>query len=136
MSIVVDTSVWIDFFRGIQSAHVTHLNIALEQQTVLLPDMALAEILLGVTTDSQAREIEKELASLELVQIGGRELAVSSARNYRYLRSKGVTIRGTIDLMIGTWCIENDIALLHNDRDYRPMEQHLGLKCVTAATFQ
>lgn len=128
MSILVDTSVWIDFLKGLDAPHVGLLSRALSTHQILLPDVALAEILVGVKSEKIAAQIEHELKEFTVINIAGRALAVSAARNYRQLRSKGVTIRSTIDLLIGAWCIEKDIPLLHNDRDYAFMEEHLGLR--------
>lgn len=128
MSILVDTSVWIDFLRGVDARHVAALDSAIQSQRILIPDVALAEILLGLRNEKIARQVELDLRRFEVIDIGGREMAVKAARNYRTLRTKGSTIRSTLDLMIGTWCIEHDVPLLHNDRDYLFMEMHLGLK--------
>lgn len=128
MTMLVDTSVWIDYLRGNEARHVAILDNAIQSKLVLIPDVALAEILLGLQSDTIAKQVEMDLRRFEVVDIGGRELAIKAAQNYRALRAKGNTIRSTIDLMIGTWCIEHDVPLLHNDRDYGFMETHLGLK--------
>ena len=128
MSVLVDTSVWIDFLRGVEARHVAALDSAIQTQRVLIPDIALAEILLGLRSEKIARQVEMDLRLFEIADIGGREFAIMAARNYRALRAKGCTIRSTVDLMIGTWCIVQNIPLLHNDRDYLFMEKHLGLK--------
>ena len=125
---LVDTSVWIDYLRGVEARHVEVLDNAVRSELVLIPDVALAEVLLGLRNERIAKEVELDLRRFEVVEIGGRVLAVNAARNYRILRAKGNTIRSTIDLMIGTWCIEHDVPLLHNDRNYGFMERHLGLK--------
>jgi predicted nucleic acid-binding protein len=131
MRIVADTSVWIDFYRNPSVQHAVKLDAAMGLQDVLVPDLVLAEVLRGIASDSLAGAIEREFGHFEIVQVGGREMAVLAAQNYRFLRGKGITIRGTIDLLIGTWCIENRVPLLHNDRDFDAMEQHLGLVCVS-----
>ena len=128
MSILVDTSVWIDYLRGVDASHVVALENAMASRTIFMPDVALAEILLGLRSDKVAEKIEAELREFEVINVGGRQLAIQAARNYRLLRAEGKTVRSTVDLMIGTWCIEEKVPLLHNDRDYHFMEQHLGLK--------
>lgn len=128
MSLLVDTSVWIDYLRGVDASHVLALDKAMGSRTIFMPDVALAEILLGLASEKLAEKIETELREFEVINAGGRHLAIQAARNYRLLRAKGKTIRSTVDLMIGTWCIEENVPLLHNDRDYHFMEQHLGLK--------
>ncbi len=136
MNVLVDTSVWIDYFRGVDAGHIRALERALNKDNVLLPDLTLAELLLGVPTEAVATRLEQQLEAFELADIGGHELSIVAARNYRILRSKGITIRSTIDLLIGTWCIETNAHLLHNDRDYAYMQQHLGLQCVPTDLFQ
>jgi predicted nucleic acid-binding protein len=128
--IVADTSVWIDLLKDTQTPQAATLEIAINSDRVLLPDLIFVEILKGLRSDKQAREIEKMLEPFDIVIIGGRELAATAARNFRLLRKSGVTLRGTIDLLIGTWCIENEVPLLHKDRDFEAMEKHLGLICV------
>ncbi len=128
MSILVDTSVWIDFLQGVDATHASLLERAISTREILIPDVALVEILVGVRSEKIAEQIQQELKDFTVINIASRALAVGAARNYRLLRSKGITIRSTIDLLIGTWCIEKDIPLLHNDRDYSFMEEHLGLR--------
>ena len=136
MSIAADTSVWIDYFRNPESRHARALNASIESVGVCVPDVVLLEVLRGIASEKSARTAQAEFEHFELVQVGGRSLAVAAARNYRLLREKGVTVRGTIDLMIGTWCIVNNTALLHNDRDFEMMERHLGLECVPVEKYQ
>jgi predicted nucleic acid-binding protein len=131
MRIVADTSVWIDFYRNPGAKHAVKLDAAMDLQDVLVPDLVLVEVLRGIASEPLASAIEREFEHFEIVQIGGREMAVLAAQNYRLLRAKGITIRGSIDLLIGTWCIENRVPLLHNDRDFDAMEQHLGLVCTS-----
>jgi predicted nucleic acid-binding protein len=128
--IVADTSVWIDLLKDTPTPQAAALEIAINLDRVLLPDLIFVEILKGLRSDEQAREIETMLEPFDIVVLGGRELAATAARNFRLLRKSGVTLRGTIDLMIGTWCIENEIPLLHKDRDFEAMAEHLGLTCV------
>jgi len=93
----------------------------------------LCEILQGLGDDRAARRVESLLRRFQIVPMVGEAIAVAAARNYRLLRQRGVTVRKTIDLLIGTWCIENRRPLLHDDRDFRPMVKHLGLAEVPTA---
>lgn len=125
--IVVDSSVWIDFLNGRDASHVRRLNAILGVEEVALGDLMLCEVLQGLKDERAARNVEALLRRFDIVAMGGAEIAVAAARNFRALRRRGVTVRTTIDLLIGTWCIENRAALLHNDNDFRPMARHLGL---------
>jgi predicted nucleic acid-binding protein len=129
--IVVDSSVWIDFLNGRRAAHVRELRSFLGTDEVIVGDLMLCEVLQGLGSERSARDVEMLLRRFQIVPMAGEAVAVLAARNYRALRRLGVTMRKTIDLFIGTWCIENRIALLHNDRDFQPMAQHLGLIEVT-----
>lgn len=125
--IVVDSSVWIDFLNGREAPHVKRLQMALGAEEIVVGDLMLCEILQGLKDERAARDVEALLRRFDIVPMAGDEIAVSGARNFRALRRKGITVRTTIDLLIGTWCIENRAALLHNDNDFRPMAKHLGL---------
>jgi predicted nucleic acid-binding protein len=125
--IVVDTSVWIDFLNGRTAPHVGRLRAALGKDEILVGDLTLCEVLQGLDNERAARNVEALLRRFQIVPMVGDAIAVAAARNFRSLRSRGVTIRKTIDLLIGTWCIVNNRALLHNDSDFRPMARHLGL---------
>jgi predicted nucleic acid-binding protein len=131
--IVVDSSVWIDFLNGRETPHVRRLHTILGVEEVIVGDLMLCEVLQGLKDERAARSVEALLRRFDIVPMGGDEIAVSAARNFRALRRKGVTVRTTIDLLIGTWCIENRTALLHNDNDFRPMARHLGLVEVPVA---
>ena len=126
--IFVDSSVWIDHFRDVQGPRTDALRDLLGDDSVLLGDLVLMEVLQGFTMDRLFEAAKIELSLVPLVQLGGRDLAVTAAANYRFLRAKGVTLRKTIDMLIGTWCILNQTPLLHSDRDFDPLEQHLGLQ--------
>lgn len=126
--ILVDSSVWIDFLNGKYSRHVSHLRSVLGVEELGLGDLMLCEVLQGLGSERAAREVETLLRRFDIVSIGGEALAVNAARNFRMLRRRGITIRKTIDLLIGTWCIEHDTPLLHNDRDFGPMIRYLGLR--------
>jgi predicted nucleic acid-binding protein len=125
--IVVDTSVWIDFLNGRDLSHTRRLRAALGSEEIIIGDLMLCEVLQGLATERTARRIEGLLCRFDIVPMAGEAIAVKAARNYRTLRQRGITIRKTIDLLIGTWCIENGKPLLHNDSDFRPMTKHLGL---------
>jgi predicted nucleic acid-binding protein len=136
MRFVTDTSVWVDYLRGLESRQTQILDAALDENRVILPDLVLLEVLRGVSSSKAAAWVESVMDDLEIVYVGGRKMAIEAAQNYRILRSRGLTIRGSIDLLIGTWCIENNVPLLHNDRDFGMMEQHLGLEPVVADELQ
>jgi predicted nucleic acid-binding protein len=126
--ILVDSSVWIDHLRNAVTRPVSHLRSLISRDELLVGDLILCEILQGLRTDTEARLVEEALREFEVVSLVGPELAVKAAANYRFLRSRGFTIRRTIDLMIGTFCIERGHSLLHGDRDFSPMAQYLGLQ--------
>lgn len=125
--IVVDSSVWIDFLNGRNASHVVALQSALGEIEIVVGDLMLCEVLQGLDGESAARKVEALLRRFEIVPMAGDAIAVAAARNFRLLRRRGIAIRKTIDLLIGTWCIENRRPLLHNDNDFRPMARYLGL---------
>jgi predicted nucleic acid-binding protein len=125
--IVVDSSVWIDFLNGRKAAHVKRLRAALGADEIIVGDLMLCEVLQGLADERAAREVEALLRRFAIVPMAGDAIAVAAARNFRYLRRRGITIRKTIDMLIGTWCIENRGPLLHNDGDFHVMTRHLGL---------
>lgn len=126
--ILVDSSVWIDFFRGTVTPQSERLDQLLGREPLLIGDLILAEVLQGFTSERDFNQARKMLGALELVNLGGAEMAVQAARNFRTLRAKGVIIRKTIDTFIATCCIEQDHALLFSDRDFDPFVLHLGLR--------
>lgn len=128
--IVVDTTVWIDYFRGTRTPHADWLETNLTSERLGLTDLILCEVLQGVPTDSQFDAVQEELLRFEVFETGTVELAVEAALNYRRLRVAGRTIRKTIDCLIATYCLIEGHALLHNDRDYDPFEDVLGLNVV------
>jgi predicted nucleic acid-binding protein len=127
--ILVDSSVWIDYFRGTNSVAAESLDQLLQAEPVAIGDLILAEVLQGFTSERDFAEARKLLTALQVVTLGGEALAIEAARNHRRLRALGFTVRKTIDTLIATWCIENDAVLLHNDRDFDAFEKHLGLRC-------
>ena len=127
--ILVDSSVWIDHLRNAVTRPVSQLrSLISREEELLVGDLILCEILQGLRTDTEAKLVEEALREFEVVSLVGPELAVKAAANYRFLRSRGFTIRRTIDLIIGTFCIERGHFLLHGDRDFSPMAQYLGLQ--------
>ena len=128
--ILVDSGVWIDYFRGVSNRQTDKLHSLLSSQLLAVGDLMLTEVLKGFNSEREFNRARAFLLTLDQVQIGGTELAVQAARNFRTLRALGVTVRKTIDVLIATRCIEDDIPLLHRDRDFDPFEQHLGLRVV------
>jgi predicted nucleic acid-binding protein len=128
--IVVDSTVWIDFLNGRNVGHVRRLLQLLGTSEIVVGDLMLCEVLQGLPGEREAREVEDHLRRFDIVPMAGDKIAVAAARNFRRLRNRGATVRKTIDLFIGTWCIENRMPLLHNDRDFLPMVRHLGLQQV------
>jgi predicted nucleic acid-binding protein len=125
--IVVDSSVWVDFLNGRNAPHVRQLRAVLGAEEIIVGDLMLCEVLHGLDSERAAQEVEALLRRFELVSMAGDAIATAAARNFRSLRKRGITVRKTIDLLIGTWCIENRRPLLHNDGDFHPMAHHLGL---------
>ena len=128
--ILVDSSVWIDYFNGRPTAATDRLDNLLSHQLLLTGDIILAEVLQGFRRQSDFRRARSLLDKLEYRDMLGRDVAIAAAENYRKLRALGLTVRKTIDVMIATFCIRNSHHLLHSDRDFKPMEQHLKLKTV------
>jgi predicted nucleic acid-binding protein len=128
--ILVDSSVWIDFFRNKPTLQAEWLDRNLGVEGLVVGDLVLAEVLQGFKDDKGFNEAKRLLGQLEQVIVGGTELAIQAARNYRTLRSLGVTVRGTVDVLIATRCLTDGFRLLHSDRDFDAFEQHLGLRVV------
>ena len=126
--IVVDSSVWIDYFRGADTREAMLLHSLLGVEPIVIGDLVLAEVLRGFRRERDLRRAEAALHTLIFEPMVGRSVAVASARNYRALRAVGVTVRKTIDVLIATFCMENGHVLLHADRDFDPLERHLGLR--------
>jgi predicted nucleic acid-binding protein len=126
--ILVDSSVWIDYFRGVATPQADRLDSLLGSEPIAIGDLILTEVLQGFVSDHDFRQATKLLTSLLMVDLGGREIAIQAAKNFRTLRSLGVTVRKTIDTVIATRCIESGFALLYSDRDFDPFVEHLGLR--------
>ena len=128
--VIVDTTVWVDYFQGTRNPETDWLNIELDRQRLGLTDLILCEVLQGVRDDVAAKEVERNLLRLEVFETGGVTLAREAARNYRMLRSRGHTVRKTIDCLIATFCLRGHHSLLHRDRDFDAFEQFLDLSVV------
>ncbi|MDN5872641.1 MAG: PIN domain nuclease [Nitrococcus sp.] len=143
MKVLVDSSVWIDHLRGVPSRETAVLDRLLEHSDpaiehddekpaaeLVIADLVLCEVLRGISDAGEYTAVKDILLSFEIVMIGGIDLALQAADHYRALRRRGVTVRKSIDLLIGTWCIANGCAVLHCDRDFDPMTWHLGLRAL------
>ena len=128
--ILVDTSVWVARLREQNTAATAKLGSAAVREQLLIGDLILLEILQGARDDIHAARLERNMRRFPVVSLLDDALAIQGARNYRRLRSLGITVRKTADNIIGTFCIERGCALLHDDRDFVPMERHLGLRTV------
>ena len=131
--VLVDSSVWIDYFNGQDSAATNRLDALLGTELVAIGDLILAEVLQGFKADVDYKTAKKLLTSLTIFNLLSAELAIKSADNFRALRKKGITIRKTADSIIATFCVEQDHSLLFSDRDFLPFVKHLGLKSVAPA---
>jgi predicted nucleic acid-binding protein len=129
--ILVDSSVWIDYFNGAITLQTDKLEQLLGHEPLAIGDLILTEVLQGFDTEREFREVCRMLTSLLVVEIGGVEIAIQAAKNFRALRKRGITVRKTIDTVIATRCIESGFELLHSDRDFDPFAAHLGLRVVT-----
>jgi len=128
--IFLDSTVLIDYFNGTKNWQAEKLDLLLGKEIVVLGDYVLTEVLQGFKSDKDFQKALTILKAFPSLPICGEEIAIQSAKNYRYLRKKGLTIRKTIDVIIATFCIENSFTLLHNDRDFDPFVEHLNLKTV------
>ena len=128
--ILVDSSTWIDYFRGVSTVQTAKLDSLLDREPVAIGDLILAEVLQGFTNSGDFNKAKGLLTSLDIVDIGGIDIAIQAAKNFRTLRGFGITVRKTIDTLIATRCIESGYILLHNDRDFEPFVKHLKLRVV------
>jgi predicted nucleic acid-binding protein len=126
--ILVDSSVWVDYFRGSDTLQTDRLDLLLGREPLAIGDLILAEVLQGFDSDRDFRQARRVLTSLLVVDIGGVEIAIQAAKNFRILRRRGVTIRKTIHTIIATRCIESGYELLHSDRYFDPFAAYLGLR--------
>jgi len=125
--ILVDSSVWIDYFNGIATIQTDYLDKILGKELIIVGDIILLEVLQGFKSDRDYSIARQSLEEFPFRNMLGKEIALKSAYNYRYLRKKGITIKKTVDLIIATFCIENNIELLYSDRDFDPLVKHLHL---------
>lgn len=128
--ILVDSSVWIAYFNGQDSPEAATLDSLLGVEPLAMGDLVLTEVLQGFRSDADYRTARELLTSLTLFTLGGPEIALKAADNFRALRKRGITVRKTIDALIATYCIEHHHSLLHADRDFLPFAEHLGLRTV------
>lgn len=125
---LVDTSVWIDYLNGVENPHTDLLDSAIVEGNVAIGDLIFLEILQGIRNDKDYRKTKQSLLTLDQYEMFGKEMAEKCADNYRALRKKGITIRKTADVIIATFCIEQQMPLLFLDRDFIPFVGHLGLQ--------
>ena len=128
--ILVDSSVWIDYFKGVNNEPSDRPDALLGQEPLLVGDLILAEVLQGFPSESTFEQARKPLISCTVIDVGDEDIAVRAARNYGVLRGFGITVRKTIDTIIATRCIVSNYRLLHNDRDFDAFVTHLGLQAV------
>ena len=128
--LVVDSTVWVDYFNGVKNQQTDYLYQIADKTPILIGDLILAEVLQGFREDTDFESARRIFSKFLQVEMVNRDLAVQSARNYRLLRRKGITVRKMIDSLIATYCIENEHDLLHNDSDFDGYEKHLGLSVI------
>ncbi len=126
--VVIDTSAWIEFLNDTGHEIVTVLEYALDNELICLGDLVYCEVLQGIKNKRELNRVKSLFSTLHREPIGGFDMCERASENYKYLRSTGVTVRKTIDVIIGTFCLENGHEIIHNDRDFKHMEEHLGLK--------
>lgn len=127
--IFVDSSVWVDYFRGASTRQTDLLDSLFGTNAIVVGDLVLTEVLQGFPDEKDLQTALGLFHTVKIIRLGGYQLAIESARNFRTLRAKGYTVRKTIDALIATSCILNGLELLHNDRDFIAFEKHLGLLC-------
>lgn len=128
--VLVDTSVWIDYFNGKPNAESDRLDGLLGSGDLITGDLILAELLQGFARDADFRRARQLMETVPCVDLVGHNIAIRAAENFRQLRRQGITVRKPIDVMIATYCIANEHALLHRDKDFTVFERHLGLQVV------
>jgi predicted nucleic acid-binding protein len=126
--VIIDTTVWIDFFRNAKTDETDLLEAAVRRGDAALGDLILSEVLQGVDSDREFRSLKRHFSQFPIYPMLGLQYAIQSALHYRKLRRKGITVRKTIDCWIATFCIDRGFLLLHADRDFDPFEQYLHLK--------
>ena len=131
--VIIDTTIWVDYFKGLRTPETEWLEAQIDRKRLGIGDWILCEVLQGIREEPMADAILSELLKLDIVGMGGADNAIAAARNYRILRSRGKTVRKTIDCLIATTCITNGFALLHNGRDFDHFESLLGLRVIHPA---
>ena len=126
--VIVDTTVWVDYLNGVATPETSWLERETSRQRLGLLDLIVCEILQGLSTEEDAARVLRGLRRFEIFETGGVELAAAAAGNYRRLRTRGRTVRKTIDCLIATFCLEHDHTLLHHDRDFDAFEEVLDLQ--------
>ena len=126
--IVADTSVWIDYVKGIEAPHTDVLDQELAHDRIITGDIIITEFLQGFRDEKDYQKAKYIMDALQYYDFWGKEIAYKAARNFRNLRKKGITVRKTVGVVIATFCIEHNFQLIHNDRDFDAMEQYLGLR--------
>lgn len=132
--ILVDSSVWVDYFNGVRSKETDFLDATLGREPIAIGDLILTEVLQGFRADADCQTAKSLLLGLTVLELVGQDLAVKAADNYRALRRRGVTVRKTVDCIIATYCIERGLPLLYSDRDFEPFAKSLGLVSALSAT--
>ena len=128
--LIIDSTVWIAYFNGLENPETDYLHTMVDKMPILIGDLILAEVLQGFRVDADFEKARRTLGKYIQVEMVSPALALQSARNYRLLRRKGITVRKTIDSLIATYCIENEHDFLHSDSDFDGYEKHLGLKVI------
>ncbi len=128
--VIVDTTVWVDYFNGVDSPEIAWFERGVTRRRLGLLDLMVCEILQGLSTDAEANRVLRQLQRFAILETGGVRLAEAAAQNYRRLRARGKTVRKTIDCLIATFCLEHDHALLHRDRDFDHFEEFLDLQVI------
>ena len=128
--VLVDSSIWIDYFNGQENPGTAKLDELLSTTIVGVGDLMLAEVLQGFRSDTEYKTAKTLLLDLQLHELGGMDIAVKAADHFRTLRRRGITVRKTVDCFIAAYCIEHEVPLLHNDRDFDPFARYLGLQPV------
>lgn len=132
--ILVDSSVWIDYFRGTPTPEAEKLDSLLGTEPIATGDLILTEVLQGFVSNRDFNQAKKLLTSLLIVDLAGQDMAIQAAKNFRVLRALGITVRKTIDTVIATRCIASGLSLLYSDRDFDPFVEHLGLRSALSGT--
>ena len=128
--VIVDTTVWIDHFGGIDNPETRWLDLEIDRRRLGLTDLVLSEVLQGIRDHQEFLSVRRELLKFEVCATGGEGFAISAAVNFRKLRKKGITVRRLVDCWLATFCIREGYTLLHRDRDFEPFEKELGLRVV------